>query len=135
MPKRLFDTSFLISHWNSFPRDQKRTENSVGDWARKLIELHATDWICTPVQIEMLAGTRSEDDLKLHRAYLQPFKMIDQRNIPAEDWRRAQETAQRVLDDGKPRQLGDCLIRAIATRFHCDVLTKDRSFPSRRTHA
>jgi hypothetical protein len=34
-----------------------------------------------------------------------------------------------VPRNGKPRQLGDCLIRAIAARLKYDVQTVDGSFP------
>lgn len=134
MPKRLFDTSFLIDHWRAFPAERERTSEALRDWARQLIETHSTNFICTPVLIEILAGTRNQQDLALHRAYLSEFDVIDQRRIPATDWDKAQQLAQRVPSDreAKARNFGDCLIRAIAERLHCEVLASDRYFRSHR---
>lgn len=46
-----------------------------------------------------------------------------------EDWKKARQIAERVPRNGKPRQLGDCLIRAIAARLkYYDMQTADDSF-------
>lgn len=96
---------------------------------KKLIEQHGSRRIVTPVYIEMVAGVTSSDELKLARAYLDPFEIVDQGQISKEDWNEAKKMAQRVAPKGGKRQLGDCLIRAIAKRLNCDVLTLDGGFP------
>ena len=104
------------------------TEETLRNWGIELIEMHATNWICTPVAIEVLAGTRNQRELALHRAYLSAFAIIDDGRIPPADWQKARQLAQRVPDDrhAKARDLGDCLIRAIAERLHCEVLASDK---------
>jgi len=98
-------------------------------WAEKLIANHGSRRIVTPVYIEMVAGATGSDELKLTHAYLDPFEMVDEGKIPKEDWDEAKRIAQRVAPKGGKRQLGDCLVRAIANRLNCDVLTLDGTFP------
>jgi len=133
MAKRLFDTSFLIDHWRQFPDESERTEAASRGWAKQLIEIHSTNLICTPVLIEVLAGTRDRRDLELHRAYLGEFNLIDELRIPPAVWQRAQELAQRVRSDTstRARDFADCLIKAIAESHHCEVLASDRYYRGR----
>ncbi len=129
MGKRLFDTSVLIQHWHQ--RIHSRTSVTsahASEWADELVALYGTNTIVTPVLIEFLAGTQSSEELKLARAYLSRFDVVDRQQIPRRDWEEAQRLAQRVRRDGRPRQLGDCLIRAIANRLHFDVITRDQGF-------
>lgn len=129
MPKRIFDSNVLISHWKNFPDGEgERTEEALQEYASQLIEFYATDLICWPVLIEVLAGTQNKRDLDLHRAYLNPFKLIDQRNTPEEVWDKAKQFAQRVheKDFDKARDFGDCLIQAIAEHYHCDLISCDK---------
>lgn len=93
------------------------------------MRLYDTDAIVTPIRIEFVAGTRTAHELRLARAYLANFRAIDGGRILAEDWIEAHRIAERVPRDGKPRQLGDCLIAAIAKRLRYDVEAKDRAFP------
>lgn len=105
---------------------------TVGDaksWAEELIDLHDTDAIVTPVAIEFVAGSRTSLELKLMRAYLSKFRLIDKGKISLEEWQDARRLAERVPVDGKPRHLGDCLIRAIAKHRKYEVSTIDRTFP------
>jgi predicted nucleic acid-binding protein len=120
MPKRLFDTSILIQHFNSFPIGAQKSEEALRNWGLELIDVHSTKWICSPVLVEMLAGTRDQRDLALHRAYLSAFEIIDEGKIPPTDWEKAKQLAQRVPVNRsiKRRNMGDCLIRAIADRLH-----------------
>jgi predicted nucleic acid-binding protein len=127
MAKRLLDSNILINHWHSY-LPQIRTEKTMRQWAKNLIQTHSTNCICSPVEIELLAGTRSQSELKLHRAYLEAFHNIDGGTILKDDWQLAKQIAERVPRDGKPRDLGDCLIEAIAARRHYEVLTGDRRF-------
>lgn len=129
MAKRIFDTSHLIAHWRNFPRTRPRTSENMRSWSERLIELYGSRRIVTPVFIEMVAGVTSADELKLTQAYLAPFEIIDEGRIPKLDWDEARHTAQRVSPKGGKRQLGDCLVRAIAKRLGCEVLTLDRGFP------
>ena len=131
MAKRIFDTSYLIRHWKTFPDPTKRTVENMRSWAEKFVALYGSRRIVTPVFIEMVAGANSSDELKLTYAYLDPFEIVDEGKIPKEDWDEAKRIAQRVPPNGRNRHLGDCLIRAIANRLKCDVLTLDGTFPGR----
>jgi predicted nucleic acid-binding protein len=68
--------------------------------------------------------------MKLARAYLGEFEIVDAGRILPADWKVAKQIAHRILRDRSPRQLGDCIIRAICNRLHLEVLTADRRFPS-----
>jgi predicted nucleic acid-binding protein len=131
MAKLLFDTSALIAHWHRCSRRKlaSKTTQDACDWADRLAELHQTRTIVTPVAVEFLAGTRSGHELDLARAYLSRFEVIDGGRITLADWDLARRVAERVPHDGKPRQLGDCLIRALAQRFKCNVVSFDERFP------
>jgi predicted nucleic acid-binding protein len=131
MKKHLLDTSVLIDWWH---RSRKKVSGEprpaqVVAWAAKLIEIEGTNAILTPVYIEFVAGAISKRELNLYRAYLKPFECVDDRRITADDWREAIRLAQRVPRKAKPRQLGDCLIRAIANRLNYAVVTRDQGFP------
>ena len=123
MARRVLDTTYLVQHW----RKRKRTPLSdvradeAEAWAKELIGLQNAD--------EFVAGVRSAHELVLARAYLAPFRVIDGGSISDDDWKRARQYAERVPRDGKPRQLGDCLIKAIAARLNHDVESLDVGFP------
>jgi len=68
--------------------------------------------------------------MKLARTFLGEFDIVDEGRILPDDWEVAKQIAQRVLRDRSPRQLGDCIIRAICKRLHLDVFTADRRFPN-----
>ena len=131
MARRVLDTTYLVQHW----RRRKRTPLSdvradeAETWAKELIGLQNADAIVTPIYIEFVAGVRSAHELVLARAYLAPFRVIDDGSISNADWKLARRIAERVPRDGKPRQLGDCLIKAIATRLNHDVESLDVGFP------
>jgi predicted nucleic acid-binding protein len=130
MAKRVLDTNVLIAHWRGKLVGRAGvTPKRVREWAEQVIQLHQTDAIVTPVYIEMIAGVQSQRELQLTRIFLQCFACVDERRILAQDWEEAIRLAQRVPPDGKPRQLGDCLIQAIAKRLRYEVVTKDLSFP------
>ncbi|MGC8640551.1 MAG: hypothetical protein ACP5XB_11815 [Isosphaeraceae bacterium] len=98
------------------------------------------------VEIEVLAGVRDSHELELTEVFLGEFEVIDHGNIPRQDWLRAKQIAKRVIkyDRDVPRrhrqrkrqlnsktearQLGDCLIAAIANRLHYEPIpiTDDR---------
>ena len=105
-----------------------KTPEDASRWAEDLIELRRTRWIASPVLIEFVAGARSSHELALGRAYLGRFEVIDRGNIPKACWDEALRVAERVPRDGKPRQLGDCLIKAIAKHFKRAVVALDKGF-------
>lgn len=130
-PRRILDTSMLIGHWQrSLRREPKDlTSERVRVWARQIASLHGTRSIVTPVRLEFIAGVRSSSELDFARSFLSEFEIADDGKILEQDWRHAENLAARVPQSGKPRQLGDCLIRAIAHRLRCEVRTADKSFP------
>jgi predicted nucleic acid-binding protein len=81
-----------------------------------------------PVYIEFLAGVRNSVELQLATAYLKEFEILDNGTVEKADWSEAERVARRVPQDGRPRQLGDCLIRALAKRLRGDVATLDLRF-------
>ncbi len=132
MAKKLFDTSTLLAHWGACggnaPADKNNDDAKV--WAKNLIKLHAgIDAIVTPVYLEVVVGTLSAHQLNLARAFLQCFRIVDEGKILAEDWVEARRIAERVPRKPYRRQLGDCLIRAIANRLRYDVIAVDTRFP------
>jgi predicted nucleic acid-binding protein len=132
MKNTVLDTSILINHWRrkrQRPLERYRAAD-VRKWAKELIAFQDTDAIVTPVYLEMVAGVTNRHELDLTRAYLAEFQCIDERRILEEDWDDAIRRAQRVPASGRRRDLGDCLIRAIAERLNYDVQTSDLGFPS-----
>lgn len=130
MSRRLLDTSVLIAHWRKCAGDTPAEfrPDDARRWAKELTETYGTDVIATPVVVEFLAGVRTGHELTLARVYLEDLHSIDGGNVSAEDWAAARKFAERVPRDGKPRQLGDCLIRAIADRFGHDAYSLDKRF-------
>jgi len=130
MAKRVLDTSVLLSYWHR--RTSEHLEaidvQETETWAQDLIRSHATDLIVTPVYVEFIAGVRSSHELQLAEAYLAQFRVVDGGHIPNADWDEAKRLAARVPRDGKPRHLGDCLIRAIVHRLKCEVFAVDKRF-------
>lgn len=132
MGKRLLDTSVLVSYWHRRAPERLETvaPQQARAWAEDLIRATGSDLIVTPIYVEFVAGVRTSHELRLAVAYLAPFRILDEGNIPSRDWEEAKRLAARVPRDGKPRQLGDCLIRAIAERLHCEILAVDKRFHS-----
>jgi predicted nucleic acid-binding protein len=129
--KQILDTSMLIHYWRTCRRKVRGevTPPVVRALAQELIERYNTDAIVTPVYVEMLAGVTDRQTLRLTQAFLGEFRCIDGGHISAADWEETIRLAQRVPRDAKPRQLGDCLIRAVANRLRHRVITHDASFP------
>lgn len=131
MRRRILDTQILIRHW--LDRLAKTVgeadEQDAASWAAGLVETYSTNTIVTPVYIEFVAGTRGAAELRLARAYLAEMRVLDGGKILARDWVEARRLAERVPRDGRRRQLGDCLIKAIANRFRYEVISGDQSFP------
>ena len=131
MRRRILDSCKLINQWQRcYGRHHgKPSDRDITRWAKELIELYETDWIVTPVAVEVLAGFTRREELKWGERFLSYFRCVDAKNIPPEDWDTAFHLVRWIPHDKKRRQLGDCLIRAIARRLKCDVETNDRGFP------
>jgi predicted nucleic acid-binding protein len=129
MATRILDTEVLISHYNRMTKS--RSVEAVKAHARQLIKIQETNWILSPIRIEFLCGARDSHEFKLYSAYLEPFELLDEKNIPPQDWAEAERRAQWVKESGRRRKLGDCLIQAIAKRWHAEVITRDQDFRSR----
>jgi predicted nucleic acid-binding protein len=131
MARKIFDTSALIQHWHdSGGRSPAgKTPADAAAWAQRLIAVHDTDAIVTPVFVEFVAGVTNSVELELTRAFLNQFRLLDEGRITSEDWEETLRLAQRVPPNRKPRHLGDCLIAAIGRRLHYEVIRFDRGFP------
>ena len=127
---RILDTNVLIGHLRLLPSTQRKP-NQVKKWALELIETYNTNLIGSPVRIEFLAGSNNPDELKLFLAYIEQFEVVDDRQIPRQDWVEAERLAKRIRRGGRRRKLGDCLLQAIALRLNCDIVTADSDFNSR----
>lgn len=104
---------------------------SPGDAVRRakgLIEQFDTNAIVSPIEIEFLAGILDAHEMSLAGAFLNCFRIIDERRVIPQDWLETRRIAKHVGRDSGRRDLGDCLIAAIADRLPHDVLTKDRRF-------
>jgi predicted nucleic acid-binding protein len=129
--RTVLDTSVLIRHWHrSVTRPLERLSiDDARKWARELIAIEETDAIVTPVVIEVVCGVRSAQELRLARAYLDEFRILDGGEVTVADWTEARRLAERIPRDARPRQLGDCLIQAIARRFKYLVRSFDTGMP------
>jgi predicted nucleic acid-binding protein len=131
MRRRILDSCKLIKQWQRCYRRHtgKLAERDITRWANELVELYETNWILAPVAVEFLAGFTSRKELEWGERFLRSFYWVDERNIPPEDWDTVYRLVRRIRSDNKTRQLGDCLIRAIARRLKCEIETDDRGFP------
>ena len=132
MRHNVLDTTILIAHWRRCRLARPLTEldeAEVERWTRQLIEIKKSDATVTPVLLEFLCGVGDKREMILARAFLKPFKAIDDRRTLQRDWQEAQRLAERVPANRRPRDLGDCLIKAIAQRLNRDVRTLDTGMP------
>src|SRR5262245_33876297 len=131
MKKVILDTNILIAHWRrhfTCPRKKHRAKDAER-WARELIKARQTDAIVTPVYVEMVCGALDQHELHLTLVFLDRFRRVDEGAIPPQDWQNAIQMAEKVSRGAEPRDLGDCLIRAIANRLGYEVKTEDHGFP------
>lgn len=131
MARFVLDTSVLIAFWRrrfrgSLERVPQRDAHALAD---EIATHYRTRAIVTPVVVEFVAGVRTSHELKLARAFLGNLTIVDDRRILPEDWDDAQRRAQRVPRDGRPRDIADCLIAALADRFGYEVWSLDSGFP------
>jgi hypothetical protein len=131
MKRTVLDTSVLLRAWNDLRKGPLSgvSVRDVRKWARHVIEEYDTDAIVTPVYIEVIAGGMSKHAVALTRAFLEEFRCVDEGKVLPQDWEEAVRLAQRVPRVPAPRDLGDCLIRAIADRLRFQVFSLDESFP------
>src|SRR5438105_14327240 len=109
MRRKVLDTSVLLSHWRSrLGAVTSKTIADAEDWARELSTLRKSNAIVTPVYLEVVCGVTSVHELRLARAYLDQFRVIDGGAILAEDWLEARRLAERIPRNRRKRQLGDC---------------------------
>jgi predicted nucleic acid-binding protein len=128
MARRVLDTNILLSFWwkRFKERPQERAEADARHWGRELIEAYQSNAILTPIAIELVMRSTNDVELKLRRAFLEAFDIVDQGRISREDWAAARRYAERIPPSGQHRQLGDCLILALAARLSLDVISADR---------
>lgn len=131
MPRSVLDTSVLIKHWKQCGGDRADIMSAANgrEWGLNLIKLRKTDLILSPVYLEFICGTRNKLEYQTAKDFLSVFKILDEWNILSTDLHDARRLAQRTPRNGRPRQLGDCLIRAMANRFGLEVDTLDSWFP------
>lgn len=138
MPGVILDSAILMSYWRRRRTLRKGpiTTAVARDWGQDLRSQYEFKGshkrqvaIVSPVYLEFVAGASRREELELFHAYLEPFPILDARKILREDWIQAERFAERIPRNGRPRDLGDCLIAAIARRFRCEVETNDKGFP------
>lgn len=136
MAKRVLDTNVLINHWVKSIGGRRisdvRRAHAI-EWAERLREFQGSTVILTPIYIEYVCGQRNRHELDLARAYLGRFEIADGGDVLRQDWEYARRLAERIPRDGLPRQLGDCLIRAVCERLHLEYVTLEIRFPHRLT--
>jgi predicted nucleic acid-binding protein len=131
MPRKILDTSVLVRHWRMRCAGSRKDVSleMATRWGQELCVMYPPAFVVSPVIIEFVAGAREGTELRLFRTFMDPIPSLDQGIIPPTDWVLARKLAERIPKSGKPRQLGDCIISAIARRSRCDVITFDKDFP------
>ncbi len=127
MYDRIIDTNRLIRQFRRLAPYASKTIQDAIRSAEHLISLLETDAILSPIEIEMIAGVVDRHEMTLTEAFLGRFRIVEERKILPRDWEEARRIAKHVGPDSARRQLGDCLISAIADRLHYEVLTSDRN--------
>jgi predicted nucleic acid-binding protein len=123
----VLDTNVLIRHWRRSVHGplELLTVEQARRWANELIAIEECDAIVTPVALELICGARTNHEVRLSQAFLGVFRLIDGGKVTEGDWEEAHRLARRIPRGGRPRQLGDCLIQAIAKRLKFRVRTLD----------
>lgn len=130
--RRVIDTNILINHWKRMSQNidlSLVTSNTVSDWAKRLILMEGSNLILTPISIEFICGFSNRAEMQIAKDFLQHFQYADAGDIRSEDWKNAMSLAERIPQNQKRRQLGDCLIAAICRRLRLLVSTADVNFP------
>lgn len=126
--RKILDSCKLIAWWRK-KGGRPADFDEARSWADELIALYGDAGIVSPVYLELLGGASTAEDARLVEAFLSTFPLLDSWQIATEDLQVATRIARRIPRNGRPRHLGDCLIRALADRLRCDVETDDDGFP------
>lgn len=133
MRNLILDSNILISHWRqSRPKALDQSGDADAErWAANLIRIHQTDAILTPVNLEIVGGVVHRHEMALTRTYLKCFRILDGGRITTDDVTLARQLAERIPPGPEPLRRGavDCLIKAIARRYRCEVRTCDLGMP------
>jgi predicted nucleic acid-binding protein len=132
MRKKVLDTNILIAHWRRFAPYADKRPSDAEQWARSLIEGRETDAIVSPVAIEFLCKKVDRHQLELAEAFLNVFRIIDEGKLVPQDWQEARRLAKHAGPRARERDLGDCLISAIADRLNHDLITDDKDLIRQR---
>jgi predicted nucleic acid-binding protein len=132
MPKRLLDSNVLYPYYRTQRRSTLQPSLAIArQWAQEYAATIGYGVIATPIYLEFLCGVTDREEMKLAIAFLDGFENIDGGRVSEQDWHRAQNYAKRIRENRKTRQVTDCLIRAIADRLNCELLTNDRDLRRR----
>ncbi len=133
MSERIIDTSVFVKFWRRQCTSMGRspTSDEARSWAEELKQLRGSRTTVSPVLIEFLAGSGNAAEAEAYRAFMGGFSILDTEGITRHDIQTARHYAERIPSNRRPRDLGDCLIRALADRFHTDVDTHDSGLPRR----
>ncbi|MFO0964694.1 MAG: hypothetical protein U0793_03780 [Gemmataceae bacterium] len=131
MSRRVLDTGAHFFWARYTGKDALSLLGRRVEWAKELIDLRNSNTIVTPVLVEFLCGARTNTERELFRAFLAPFQILDNREVAPDDWDCTQKYAERIPRDGKPRELGDCLIKALAEKYRRSVDSLETRFPGR----
>src|SRR5438045_1938037 len=126
MPRRTFDTNILINHFNRHRPLDGKNEQGAERWARVLIKDNDTNVILAPVAVEFRCGVLAGHEMGLRGAFLLPFEVIDEDRTLPEDWKEARRLAKHPGYQPRARDLGDCLLLAIAGRLNLQIMTDDK---------
>jgi predicted nucleic acid-binding protein len=133
MRKRCLDTNVLIDHFlHSLKPLLGKSSKDAEASARSLIAARNTDIILSPTAVEFLCGILNQDEMRLREAFLKPFHVLDQGRTLPEDWEEARRFAKHAGHHARPRDLGDCLITAIADRLNLEVETDDKGLRTQK---
>lgn len=130
--KRVLDTNILIEHFQTMrPLDGKGADDALA-CAKQLIKDRDSDAIVSPVEVEFLCGVLNQPEMRLREAFLHAFRVIDDRKTLPQDWHEARRLAKHPGFHARPRDLGDCLIVAIAERLHHEIASFDKGVYEQR---
>ena len=130
--RRVIDTNILINHWRRMSQNanwDQVTRVTVHVWADRLIKMESSNLILTPIGIEFLCGFTYHLEMQFAKDFLLKFQFADGGEIRSEDWSNALSLAERIPQNQKRRQLGDCLIASICKRLRLLISTADFNFP------
>ena len=126
MAKRVLDTNILVTGFRELQPYASRRPADAERQAQGLLKSRDADGIVSPVEVEFLCGIVDRHQMELAEAYLEQFPVLDRGLTPVEDWSEARRLAKHIGYQAQPRDLGDCLITAIAARLRAEIVTDDK---------